>query len=165
MSQVAASFSNLEFIDHPSPCFTDRRGNGYPQFLVLHYTACPFERSLHLLTTKVSAHYLVDDTDTKIYRLVDETKRAWHAGKAYWAGTTDVNSFSIGIEIVNIGYSYGCPLSQPPRYTGDYLVPYLLSSLVRKVWDINMHFQRNLGEKGWLGKKTWHRFFHPQIDC
>ena len=55
---------------------------------------------------KVSAHYCVDEDGT-VYRLVDETKRAWHAGKSYWRGVTDINSASVGIEIVNPGHEFG----------------------------------------------------------
>lgn len=75
------------------------------QYLVLHYTHAPFESALRTLTQKeVSAHYLVSDNDPpRIYRLVDEDRRAWHAGQSSWQGTTMLNSASIGIEIVNSG--------------------------------------------------------------
>ena len=55
---------------------------------------------------KVSAHYCVDEDGT-LYRLVDEARRAWHAGEASWAGATDINARSIGIELVNPGHSCG----------------------------------------------------------
>jgi N-acetylmuramoyl-L-alanine amidase len=55
---------------------------------------------------KVSAHYCVDEDGT-IYRLVDESRRAWHAGVAAWAGASDINARSIGIEIVNPGHEFG----------------------------------------------------------
>lgn len=74
------------------------------QFIVLHYTEIDFARSLHRLTAEeVSSHYLIDDHPTKIYRLVEESRRAWHAGPSYWLGYTHLNSSSIGIEIVNLG--------------------------------------------------------------
>lgn len=57
---------------------------------------------------KVSAHYLVEE-DGRIYRLVDEEKRAWHAGVSEWRGETNINSASIGIEIVNGGHEFGLP--------------------------------------------------------
>ena len=78
--------------------------------IVLHYTGMPdAEGALDRLTSpdaKVSAHYLVDE-DGAIFQLVDEGKRAWHAGKSRWRGITDVNSASVGIEIVNPGHEFG----------------------------------------------------------
>ena len=67
------------------------------------------EGALDRLTSpeaKVSCHYLIDEDGTT-YRLVDETKRAWHAGKSRWRGVTDINSASVGIEIVNPGHEFG----------------------------------------------------------
>ncbi|WP_124384506.1 N-acetylmuramoyl-L-alanine amidase [Pseudomonas sp. R5-89-07] len=77
------------------------------QFVVVHYTSTNLERSLALLTKgQVSSHYLVgDDASGTIYKLVDESQRAWHAGESEWMGRTWLNSSSIGIEIVNPGYS------------------------------------------------------------
>lgn len=75
------------------------------QFLVLHYTNSGFERSLQILTKgRVSSHYLVDREPPVIYRLVDEDRRAWHAGLSSWQGYTHINAASIGIEIVNDGF-------------------------------------------------------------
>ena len=74
------------------------------QFLVIHFTSEPFEPSLKILTQgPVSSHYLVDIDPPVIYRLVDEDRRAWHAGLSSWQGNTNLNSASIGIEIVNTG--------------------------------------------------------------
>ncbi|GAA5233928.1 N-acetylmuramoyl-L-alanine amidase [Verticiella sediminum] len=77
------------------------------QFLVLHYTAADTPRSLHLLSREeVSAHYLITDDDPpRIFRLVDEDRSAWHAGHSQWRGRTWLNASSIGIEIVNPGYT------------------------------------------------------------
>lgn len=77
------------------------------QFVVVHYTSANLERSLALLTHgQVSSHYLIgDDASGTIYKLVDESRRAWHAGESEWMGRTWLNSSSIGIEIVNPGYS------------------------------------------------------------
>jgi N-acetylmuramoyl-L-alanine amidase len=77
------------------------------QFVVVHYTSANLERSLALLTQgQVSSHYLIgDDASGTIYKLVDESQRAWHAGESEWMGRTWLNSSSIGIEIVNPGYS------------------------------------------------------------
>lgn len=73
--------------------------------IVLHYTVSDNERSIKLLTTgQVSAHYLIlDNDDDKIYNLVPESERAWHAGNGGFAGRTILNDTSIGIEIVNAG--------------------------------------------------------------
>lgn len=74
------------------------------RYLILHFTWETFPDSLRELTRgKVSSHYLVDAAPPRIYRLVDEDRRAWHAGVSAWAGETMLNSASIGIEIVNLG--------------------------------------------------------------
>ena len=78
--------------------------------IVLHYTgmtsaAAAIER-LCDPAAQVSAHYLIDEDGT-VVRLVDEANRAWHAGRSYWRGITDVNSASIGIELVNPGHEFG----------------------------------------------------------
>ncbi len=92
----------------PSPNFDER---ALPvSMIVLHYTGMPdAESAIDRLTSpdaRVSAHYVVTETG-EVLQLVDEEKRAWHAGKSYWRGTTDVNSASIGIEIVNPGHEFG----------------------------------------------------------
>jgi N-acetylmuramoyl-L-alanine amidase len=97
-----------EIIDSPSPNFDERL---LPvTMLVLHYTGMPdFAGALARLKdpeAKVSAHYLVAE-DGQILRLVPEEKRAWHAGKSWWRGVEDVNSASVGIEIVNPGHEFG----------------------------------------------------------
>lgn len=102
------SISNKGIIKmHPSPNFNDRK---YPiSMIILHYTVIPTcEEALARLSEttnaagKVSAHYLVDRGGST-YNLVNESKRAWHAGLGSWAGLDDINSRSIGIEIVNVG--------------------------------------------------------------
>lgn len=92
---------------HPSPNFNQRIFN-----LVLHYTALDFETSLKVLTDpkrEVSAHYLIPETDIdgqrKIFQLVQDKERAWHAGVSNWKNRSGLNDTSIGIEIVNLGYS------------------------------------------------------------
>jgi len=98
------------FIDRQSPNFNDRPAGTAPDMLVLHYTGMESaEASLARLsdpTAKVSAHYLIDEDGT-LYRLVDEARRAWHAGVSHWAGETDINSCSIGIELQNPGHEFG----------------------------------------------------------
>lgn len=75
------------------------------EFIVIHYTAGDFKTSLETLTkTEVSAHYLIPPEGGTVYQLVDENRRAWHAGDSQWRGRTWLNSSSIGIELVNSGY-------------------------------------------------------------
>lgn len=75
------------------------------QYVVVHYTSSNSARSLRTLTTgEVSSHYLIDVDPPVIYRLVDENRRAWHAGDSSWQGRTWLNASSIGIEIVHPGY-------------------------------------------------------------
>ncbi|MCP8462473.1 N-acetylmuramoyl-L-alanine amidase [Pseudomonas sp. ZM23] len=75
------------------------------QYVIIHYTSENLPRSLEILTHgEVSAHYLIGDQPATIYQLVDENRRAWHAGQSEWQGRTWLNSTSIGIELVNQGY-------------------------------------------------------------
>ncbi len=95
-------------IETPSPNFDERK---LPvSMLVLHYTGMPDAQSairwLANPESKVSAHYVVTE-DGQIVRMVDESKRAWHAGRSWWRRISDVNSASIGIEIVNPGHEWG----------------------------------------------------------
>ena len=83
-------------------------GQGFRQrFIILHYTALDNEKSIRVLTQQsVSSHYLVSDLDDhEIYQLVDENKRAYHAGISAWKNSNNLNDNSIGIEIVNTGYA------------------------------------------------------------
>jgi N-acetylmuramoyl-L-alanine amidase len=95
-----------------SPNRGARRGYSRPNCLILHYTGMPTgEAALKALTdpaSEVSAHYLVWE-DGSIDQLVSESDRAWHAGKGSWKGESDLNSASIGIEIVNPGHDGGSP--------------------------------------------------------
>lgn len=96
-------------IQSPSPNFNERKCDNI-DMIVIHYTDTKdiFE-SLSILqnpANEVSAHYLIDEDGT-IYQLVDEEKRAWHAGISYWDGETDINSLSIGIELQNAGHTNG----------------------------------------------------------
>jgi N-acetylmuramoyl-L-alanine amidase len=95
-----------------SPNRGARRGYGGLNCLILHYTGMPTgEAALKALTdpeSKVSAHYLIWE-DGLIDQLVAESDRAWHAGKSCWKGEIDVNSASIGVEIVNPGHDGGLP--------------------------------------------------------
>ncbi len=94
-----------------SPNYGSREGRK-PKAIILHYTgmqtgAEAIER-LRDPASEVSAHYVVEE-DGRILQLVHEVRRAWHAGKSLWAGETDMNAASIGIEIVNGGHDFGTP--------------------------------------------------------
>ena len=95
-------------IHTPSPNFGPRQGG--VDMLVLHYTgmtsAAAALARLCDPAAEVSAHYLIDE-DGAIHALVAEEMRAWHAGRSWWRGETDVNSRSIGIELVNPGHEFG----------------------------------------------------------
>ena len=101
----------------PSANFGDRENDRLPDMIVLHYTGMPdVEGAIAQLCTagtKVSAHYVVLE-DGRIVQCVPEAKRAWHAGVSSWGGEEDINSCSIGIEIVNRGHDWGYP-DYPPR--------------------------------------------------
>ncbi|MFK7902941.1 MAG: N-acetylmuramoyl-L-alanine amidase [Nitratireductor sp.] len=90
----------------------DRKGVSAPDMLVLHYTGMPSgDQALNWLCveeSQVSCHYLVHE-DGRIVQMVDEKMRAWHAGVSSWRGFEDINSRSIGIEIVNPGHDHGYP--------------------------------------------------------
>jgi len=94
----------------PSPNHGER--NASPDMIVLHYTGMPNDEDAinHLCNpaTEVSAHYVVLQ-DGYIVQLVAEARRAWHAGASSWAGESDINSRSIGIEIANPGHDHGYP--------------------------------------------------------
>ncbi|HEY4080891.1 MAG TPA: N-acetylmuramoyl-L-alanine amidase [Burkholderiaceae bacterium] len=100
--------------------FTSVNQDSRAQFLILHYTAINWPASQRALTNAgsgVSAHYLVRDEPAAIYQLVDENRRAWQAGASYWASNQNLNSASIGIEIVNLGFTEtpGEPGTPPNR--------------------------------------------------
>jgi N-acetylmuramoyl-L-alanine amidase len=98
----------MEILARSSPNFDERARP--VDMLVLHYTGMRTgEEAMARMCSadsKVSAHYTVDE-DGLIFRHVDEDKRAWHAGVSCWKGESDVNSRSVGIEIVNPGHEFG----------------------------------------------------------
>jgi N-acetylmuramoyl-L-alanine amidase len=100
--------SPLAIEDAPSPNFDLRHAP--PDMAVLHYTgmktgAAALDR-LRDASAKVSAHYLIEE-DGRVFRLVAEERRAWHAGRSFWKGERDINAVSIGIEMVNPGHEWG----------------------------------------------------------
>jgi N-acetylmuramoyl-L-alanine amidase len=100
----------------PSPNFGARADGIVPDMIVLHYTGMASgplaEDWLCNVASQVSAHYLVHENG-RIVQMVPEAARAWHAGKASWAGVEDINSRSIGIEIVNPGHKDADPANPP----------------------------------------------------
>jgi len=102
--------------DFRSPNFDDRKGRA-PDLLLLHYTgmvsgAAALQR-LCDPAAQVSSHYLVEE-DGRVFALVDEESRAWHAGRSRWAGEEGLNACSLGIEIVNPGHEFGYrPFPEP----------------------------------------------------
>ena len=106
--------------DAPSPNFGARRGGSRPELVVIHHTAMlTAEAALARLrdpAAEVSAHWLVAE-DGRVWRLVDEEARAWHAGAGSWRGKGDINSRSIGIELANPGPLAGFPPFAEPLMT------------------------------------------------
>lgn len=123
----------MTIIRTPSPNFDDRM---LPiTMIVLHYTGMQdAESAIRRLTdpaAKVSAHYLIAEDGT-VLQMVDEAKSAWHAGQSHWRGITDVNSASVGIEMVNPGHEFGY---RPfPEQQIDALLP--LVAAIKERYDI-----------------------------
>ena len=113
--------STLAGIDrsHASPNHGARLGDpAWPDAIVLHYTGMRNGPSavdwLCNPASQVSSHYVVTE-DGAVLELVPEERRAWHAGRSVWAGVTDLNSASIGIEIVNGGHDHDLPAFPEPQ--------------------------------------------------
>lgn len=120
------------------------------RFLVIHYTAVCFAKSVELLSGdgKVSAHYLIPDPteptyiaagfeDMRIFNLVNESERAWHAGISYWSGRTNLNDSSIGVEIVNLASTEDGAVVFPQYHTLQIqALKELLSNILQRYPDI-----------------------------
>lgn len=116
-----------------SPNFGERKDGKVPRYIILHYTATKDTKTAlddYLMNpaAEVSSHYLIEK-DGNILQLVEDEKRAWHAGKSFWEGETDLNSASIGIEIVNLG---------PPEVFADEQIEstIALCQILMKKWNI-----------------------------
>jgi N-acetylmuramoyl-L-alanine amidase len=122
------------------------------QFIVLHYTSLPFEAALERLSRgPVSSHYLVsDETPPRIFQLVEEERRAWHAGESAWQGRTALNAASIGIELVNAGHG--------PQAEGPY-APYPPAQLERVIELVREIQQRHGVRPHWI---VGHNELQPQ---
>lgn len=125
--------SELVHRTEPSPNFNERKSP--ITMAVIHYTEMkPVETALDRLTdpeAQVSAHYLITE-EGEVIRLVDEDKRAWHAGRSYWRGIKDVNSASIGIELDHPGHELGYREFSDAQI--DALIPLL--ARIRRDYDI-----------------------------
>ncbi len=122
----------IGMIERPSPNHDARGAGSTIDMVVLHYTgmrtaAAALDR-LCDPASRVSSHYVVDEDGT-VYRLVDDGRRAWHAGVACWRGATDINARSLGIEIVNPGHEFGY---RPFTAVQTEAVARLTSDLVRR---------------------------------
>jgi N-acetylmuramoyl-L-alanine amidase len=110
MSGFSADHAGAEI--RVSPNFGPRVGVSAPDMIILHYTGMESgegaEGWLCNPESEVSSHYLVHE-DGRIVQMVRESDRAWHAGRSSWKGVSDVNSRSVGIEIVNPGHFLGYP--------------------------------------------------------
>ncbi|MGK9050546.1 N-acetylmuramoyl-L-alanine amidase [Neorhizobium petrolearium] len=110
MTVFAADYAGASV--RPSPNHGERAGGRKPDMIILHYTGMgTADGALSWLCreeSQVSSHYFVHE-DGRVVQLVPEERRAWHAGKSSWAGETDINSCSIGIEIANPGHPGGLP--------------------------------------------------------
>lgn len=110
MSGFSADHDGAEI--RVSPNFGPRIGVSAPDMIILHYTGMATgegaEGWLCNPESEVSSHYLVHE-DGRIVQMVRESDRAWHAGRGSWKGITDINSRSVGIEIVNPGHFLGYP--------------------------------------------------------
>lgn len=116
---ISACVSNGSAVRLPS-----ENHNSRVNIIVIHHTTANFEESVNILTqpssNSVSSHYLVPEPvdatyahrKLKVFELVPESQRAWHAGRSYWGGKTGLNDQSIGIELVNQTYCN-------PRFTKD----------------------------------------------
>ena len=108
----------MKIINNPSPNFEERPPGIDIKLLLLHYTgmqsSSAAKERLCDAKSKVSAHYLIDENG-EIFSLVGEEKRAWHAGIASWHNEKDINSISVGVEIVNRGHEFGYTKFMEPQ--------------------------------------------------
>ncbi|MGF6515620.1 N-acetylmuramoyl-L-alanine amidase [Pseudomonas sp. BT76 TE3572] len=173
----------MKSIDHNKYRAT-KSSNSRIRFLIFHYTAGNFSSSVNALTgPNVSAHYLVPDitdpsylkagyTGQEVFSLVDETKRAWHAGVSTWGNRSNLNDTSIGVEIVNRAtYSQGVfnfPPYQPEQIAA---IEELALNILERYPDISPtlvlgHSDIAVGRKSDPGPKfPWHALYLKGIGA
>jgi N-acetylmuramoyl-L-alanine amidase len=155
----------MQLIPHPSPNHDARPSGATIDSIILHYTDMESAESalarLCDVEASVSAHYLIA-ADGRIFTLVEEERRAWHAGESHWRGINGINATSIGIELDNAGHAHGHPDFAAPQM--DALLELLRALKERyKIADRNIigHSdiaflrKRDPGEKfpwGWLAE-------------
>ncbi len=104
--------TGMQIFPYPSPNFDARPAGAVIDTVILHYTDMESaEAALKRLAdveAQVSAHYVVGE-DGRIYQMVEDEKRAWHAGESHWRGVNGMNATSLGIEIDNAGHAHGLP--------------------------------------------------------
>jgi N-acetylmuramoyl-L-alanine amidase len=133
----------IDFNTYRSSAFNRR-----VRFLVMHYTATNFDESVRLLMDSVSAHYLVPDpsdptyaarfSGLRVFQMVEESDRAWHAGVSSWAGRNNLNDTAIGIEIVNPATNDGDTYAFPPYHPEQIAaVKQLAQSILQRYPDIS----------------------------
>lgn len=97
----------MNILKKASPNYNERVGDVSPRYIILHYTGTETAKEASDVYMDkdggLSPHYMVD-VDGSVTQFVEESARAWHAGKSFWEGEEDLNSLSIGIEIVNGGH-------------------------------------------------------------
>ena len=148
----------MRIVSRPSPNFGDRKGGVSVELIVLHYTAMSdADAALTRLCDpkcEVSCHYLID-REGALHRLVDEDKRAWHAGEGAWAGRDDVNSRSLGIELDNDGVA---PFTEPLMTTLEALLTEILERHNLPAKAVIGHSDMAPDRKGDPGRMfDWHR--------
>jgi N-acetylmuramoyl-L-alanine amidase len=122
----------VNIINYPCNNFNERPAHRTIQYVVLHYTGMPSAAAaLARLTDasgnlRVSAHYCLDE-DGKIYALVPEAHRAWHAGVSHWRGDDNLNDSSLGIELQNPGHEFGYRAFAPAQLAA-------LKNLLAALW-------------------------------
>ena len=128
---VFAAESSVVAEVRPSPNYGERSGGERADMILLQYTgmadAADALDRLCAPGSDVSAHYLVLE-DGRVIQMVQESRRAWHAGTSFWASETDINSCSIGIEIANPGHDYGYP-DFPKRQVAAVIVVLMMRHL------------------------------------
>ena len=148
----------LEIVSHPSPSFGPRRDGARPDMIVLHYTAmesagAALER-LCDAGAEVSAHYLICERG-RVWQMVGEAERAWHAGAGRWGDVADVNSRSIGIELANRGDH---PFPEPQMAALEELLPGIMARWNIPPERVIGHSDMAPGRKGDPGRRfDWAR--------
>lgn len=143
----------MKVISKPSPNFNQRADDQAPSYIILHYTGMKTaEAALERLcdpAAEVSAHYTIDEDGT-LYQHVEPQERAWHAGKSYWRGITDMNSAAIGIELVNPGHEHGYRPFDQRQMT---ILKGLLTGLIQ---DYGIAPQNILGHSDIAPERRWY---------